>query len=962
MPSTYTTNLGIELPADGELDGVWGDVVNENMDILDRAINGSVALTLSGTTSTLTTSDGALSDGQYKLLVLGGTPSGTHTITIAPNDAQKIYFVRNTTAQSVVFTQGSGGNVTIATGDNAIIYSDGAGAGAAVVNITNDFAMSSVKITGGTIDGTTIGGSSPAVGTFTTANATTVDTTNIEVTTLKAKDGTSAGSIADSTGVVTLASSVLTTTDINGGTIDGTVIGGSSAAAGTFTTVTASGDVTIADKIVHSGDTNTSIRFPAADTVTVETSGFERMRIDSSGNVGIGVSPATDGAIHVHRSGASFPTIKITNGTTGTANSDGFDLVCGSAGEAYVYNRENQPLIFGTNATERMRISSAGLVGIGTASPGAILELNAGTNSDIRVNTSASGYLQLGQFSNGAFISTSSSDATAGILRLGTGGSEKMRISVAGNVGIGTSSPARPLDVNGTARLADGAVLEWGGTTTRISGSSSTNTLILATNNAERMRIDSSGNVGIGTTSPVYKLVVSAAGASGIEFGPAYSGTANLIQHYSRSGGVYVDAVNDAAQHRFATSGTERLRIDSSGNVGIGTSSPSADLSVGSITTSSGDVHLRTSKTAVEFTPSNSDAGGMDFNVGWVAGGQGPLKFSLGSTERMRIDSSGNVGIGTSTAHYATSGRTVFNINGTTSSIIGMQNGNDTAGYLYADSGTLLVSTEDSRQLQLLVTGSAAMTFGTNNTERMRIDASGNLLVGTTSNPSGYKIIANGTVSSNTASGTAPSFLLNQSGVGAAQVFVPASTNALAFGVFDGAGIPERVRIGSGGEFLVGTTSSSCGGATVRQHVSATDFCLGLTTAASGNTQALRFAYGTTAVGSVTLTGSTTTYNTSSDYRLKENVAPMQNALDTVAQLNPVTYTWKADGSAGQGFIAHELQAVVPDCVTGQKDAVDETGNPQYQGVDTSFLVATLVKAIQELKAEVDSLRAQLNP
>ena len=111
--------------------------------------------------------------------------------------------------------------------------------------------------------------------------------------------------------------------------------------------------------------------------------------------------------------------------------------------------------------------------------------------------------------------------------------------------------------------------------------------------------------------------------------------------------------------------------------------------------------------------------------------------------------------------------------------------------------------------------------------------------------------------------------------------------------------------------------------------------------------------------GFISTDGTTTTFSTSSDYRLKENVAPMQNALDTVAQLNPVTYTWKADGSAGQGFIAHELQAVVPDCVTGEKDAVDETGNPQYQGVDTSFLVATLVKAIQELTARVAQLEAQ---
>jgi len=111
-------------------------------------------------------------------------------------------------------------------------------------------------------------------------------------------------------------------------------------------------------------------------------------------------------------------------------------------------------------------------------------------------------------------------------------------------------------------------------------------------------------------------------------------------------------------------------------------------------------------------------------------------------------------------------------------------------------------------------------------------------------------------------------------------------------------------------------------------------------------------------VGTITTTLSATAYNTSSDYRLKENVAPMTGALATVAQLKPVTYTWKVDGSDGQGFIAHELQAVVPDCVTGEKDAVDADGKPVYQGIDTSFLVATLTAAIQELKAEFDAYKA----
>jgi len=128
------------------------------------------------------------------------------------------------------------------------------------------------------------------------------------------------------------------------------------------------------------------------------------------------------------------------------------------------------------------------------------------------------------------------------------------------------------------------------------------------------------------------------------------------------------------------------------------------------------------------------------------------------------------------------------------------------------------------------------------------------------------------------------------------------------------------------------------------------------------NYTAMEFIRGTgdplNKVGSITCTDLATAYNTASDYRLKENVAPMTGGLATVAKLKPCTYTWKSNGEAGQGFIAHELQAVVPDCVTGEKDAVDKDGNPQYQGVDTSFLVATLVAAIQELKGEVDALKA----
>ena len=141
MPSTYTGS-GIELIADGEQSGTWGQTTNTNLQIINRMTSEVGAIALSGTTHTLTISDGTLSDGQYGVLVFGGSPSGTNTVTISPNDAKRIFIVRNTTAQSVVMTQGSGGNVTILAGDSAVVYCNGVGAGSAVVDVSATFITS----------------------------------------------------------------------------------------------------------------------------------------------------------------------------------------------------------------------------------------------------------------------------------------------------------------------------------------------------------------------------------------------------------------------------------------------------------------------------------------------------------------------------------------------------------------------------------------------------------------------------------------------------------------------------------------------------------------------------------------------------------------------------------------------------------------------------------------------------
>jgi hypothetical protein len=215
-------------------------------------------------------------------------------------------------------------------------------------------------------------------------------------------------------------------------------------------------------------------------------------------------------------------------------------------------------------------------------------------------------------------------------------------------------------------------------------------------------------------------------------------------------------------------------------------------------------------------------------------------------------------------------------------------------------------------------------------------------------------------------SGTQGLVDIGSTSVGAARIF--SDNSGSYFGSYNNLPMilrtnnTERARIDSSGNLLVGGTANTTGGRIYSEANSTNYYPLVTNNTNSTTTSQIQIDIlrNSTRVGSISTTNVATSYNTSSDYRLKYDIAPMTGALAKVAALKPCTYRWKADGSDGEGFIAHELQAVVPQCVTGEKDAVDSEGNPVYQGIDTSFLVATLTAAIQELKAEVDLLRAQV--
>jgi hypothetical protein len=279
-----------------------------------------------------------------------------------------------------------------------------------------------------------------------------------------------------------------------------------------------------------------------------------------------------------------------------------------------------------------------------------------------------------------------------------------------------------------------------------------------------------------------------------------------------------------------------------------------------------------------------------------TADNTGVLALQTGGTTAVTVDSSQNVGVGTASPvgklHINQAGGVAAISQ--TYAVANFQNS-------FGAGGDALVTLTGSNQGIIAALnasqGAVPMTFYTGQTERMRIDTAGRVLIGTT----------------NTS---------------------PASNDV--YGIALGAA--------GGGGASPGPIQASANGSSALLLNRGSD---------NGNTAA--FYRSGTNVGTISVTASATAYNTSSDYRLKENIAPMTGALSKVALLKPCTYTWKASQEDSQGFIAHELAEVVPDAVNGEKDAVDTEGNPVYQGIDTSFLVATLTAAIQELNAKVDA-------
>jgi hypothetical protein len=816
------------------------------------------------------------------------------------------------------------------------------------------------------------------------------------------------------------AAPTVTNIDINGGTIDGTVIGGSTPAAISGTTgqfgtslnvdgtVTADGLTVDATTTViqktgdsptlqfkgHAGTqdtigeiqsgraefsgTNSFMRFKTNDGTSTKS----RLNIDDSGDISfyedtgttpkffwdasaesLGIGTTTVNAdLHL---GATSPHIDIgpSAGNRGKVGYDSNNVYIGSTsgtGEIHFKNNIGSTDAPHSSGDTKMVITDSG-VGIGTSSPVAGYVLNVVNDSGnsqqlIRAGTnfnSTIAFADQDSSTSGQLIYAHNGDYMA----FNTNAAERMRITSTGSVGIGTTAPDGPL----TVQLAASSATSWsmaveGANTAQLSHIITDNTsvrrklsaiesfvgssnvanfqggLIFKTTPAagsptERMRVTAAGSVGIGTTSPANKLVVadtncivSSIGTGG--FGAFYatgSGTNQSYLFFGNAGGEKGRITSEdsgALVFSNTTGASERMRIDASGNVGIGTSNPTHQLDIHK----AGGDHLRLYAVDVSTSASADidffylDGGGSPYQNAQISAlaagnaGNGNLVFSTrptsGSlTERLRINASGNVGIGVSTVdsllHLQKFDATAYSAAATDGQVgVGPTiylenpaNANNTVG------GQIVFgmrSTEAQARIGATGGDSPALTFGTADAERARIDALGNLLVGRT-------------------------------------------------GAFTSGGSDT----GGSGAVMIARNNERC------------LFLL----RASSNGEVVNFIRGgvVSPVGTISITTTSTSYNTTSDYRLKENVVPLAGAADRLAQIPVHRFNFIADpNTVVDGFLAHEVQAFVPEAVTGEKDAVDNDGKPVYQGIDQSKLVPLLTAALQEALTEIADLKARV--
>ena len=586
-----------------------------------------------------------------------------------------------------------------------------------------------------------------------------------------------------------------------------------------------------------------------------------KVRINSSGDVGIGTTSPFDSKLQV------VGKIRAAGGTSGGYffGSEEFD------GGFYAPSDGN--LAFSTNSSERIRIDGNGNVGIGTASPGANLDIKS-TGNAVLMQAYSAGYkaMDLWGATNGAQFSLYGGTSSSTITIDGRPGYNSV-INNGGNFGIGTTSPVAKLDVAGDLRI-DGY-----STTTNEAGlylynniSYSMASLANCNSNYNAFRIR-------GRNTATNTLAIGSNGNSD----------------------YVLQVVNDAG----TVSGNISIN-PYGGNVGIGTASPLEKLEVqGTVYATPISYAANQSAYALKMGASNNTAFDMGIKAKSTSSGGPYMSFCSSNTEDVIVVQNSNVGINTASPSYnldvSGTGRFTNTLNVNSSAL---------AAYIYSSQSIGLRvrgggNSQDIAQFQNVGGSTVAV-----------IDSGGDVGIGTSAPGSRLTVVA-----PSSSGATAVDFQISGGG---------------GYGMTNlGVEIPGY----GNGIKVVSPTSSG-----------------------TDNT-AMSFYQQTSTVGSITIGTSSTSFNTTSDYRLKENREDISDAIERVKELKPIKFNWiKEPGeSKVDGFYAHELAEVVPEAVTGEKDALDWEGKPDYQAIDQAKIVPLLTAALQQAIDKIEALELRIN-
>ena len=624
-----------------------------------------------------------------------------------------------------------------------------------------------------------------------------------------------------------------------------------------------------------------------------------------------------------HASGSSY----IADVGSGALQIRGTNLILDNTdgSKRYIDCNDGSSVDLFYNNSKKLATTDTGIDVTGTVTADGLTVESGAANIGIAVSsTDANSTIS---FSDNTTTTAPQCGANGDNFRIITSNNPRVNVDSDGNVGIGTTDPTTALDVNGTV-TADGLTLNDGTNTVDITSSGSDTRLGFiadrASSNLSAFRFqDSSGGVrldiadggdisfyedtgttpklfwdaseeslGINQTSPNAYLHVKGASDDIATFQGSDAqlkidnATANTMNIKSVGSGDKLSLSTTTGGGVFTTA----MTIDASQNVGIGTSSPAEPLHI-----SNSDARIR-----IQDSDGTNTYGEIRHTTGAlylssrVNTNDGVIVFNrdngTATTESMRIDSSGNVGIGGTTTTGWANKQVVLDGGSNTSVAYVMVN--NTTGRSSTDGAVMTLSGSD---FYLINRESANMIFRTANTERMRIDSSGNVGINK-SNPSRTLDI-------------------------------------------EGASEPLGVKLTAGSNPVIRS-----------EHYST----------ANANWYHIRFFTGGGAGGAILVNGSTgtVTYSTTSDYRLKNNLVEITDATSRLKQLNPVKFNWinAPDGQAVDGFLAHEVGDIVPEAIHGEKDAVDENGNIDPQGIDQAKLVPLLTKALQEAVAKIETL------